>query len=75
MASRPNSDKKSDSHPSGYYAAIARRCWPDDHLGLHLIHALEVKAISTGRERRSTFLTKAEIATVERELAALEVAG
>ena len=56
--------------PSSFYAAIARRIWPRDHVALHLLHALEVRALHSGR-RDSALLTKAEKAAVARELARL----
>lgn len=57
------------------FSRVARTLWPDDHLALHLIHALEVRAISQGRPLTSTCLTRAEGARVRELLANLEAAG
>jgi len=75
VAPRHIPDRNPDSRTLGFYAAIARRIWPDDHIALHQLHTLEVKAIDLGRERTSTFLKKAEVARIAAELAAAGVAG
>ncbi len=65
----PNSAR---TRPTGWYDAVARRVWPDVHLGLHLIHVIRVRSVHLGTPTYPKCMTAAEEAAVRRELARAE---